>query len=283
MLLDRALDLDLKGPLALFEECGFARLGQTLDPDGVETLRQRAQSLLLNERDAAGFFYQHDSATGRYEDLEYGQGWRGASIAYRKVEKLERDCVFRAWIDNPLFERIARRTIGADARIYRAVLWNKAPHGGTQLPWHQDDGVFWGLDRPPSLQIWTALDDASVDAGCLEVLPGSHRAGLATADGGTIPQDLIEDACAERESTLLPARAGESILLHNHTWHRSARNHTAAPRRAISIAFLSAQTRCTRKRRAPRVFPEAFRAGATDSAASAAPRQSEGGVIFIGP
>ena len=116
-----------------------------------------------------GLFFQRDSATGRYEDLEFAKGWQGPSPEYRKIEKLELDPLFRAWMKNALFERIARRLIAGPIALYRAVLFTKSAAGGTALPWHQDGGRFWGLDRSPELQIWTALDDCPVDAGCVEV------------------------------------------------------------------------------------------------------------------
>ena len=258
MLATRTDTIPLDERLAAFSEMGFARMGIAMRPEMLSRLQERSNAVMLGELDEPGFFYQHDSPSGRYEDLKYGQGWQGPSLAYRKVEKLELDPVFRSWIANPFFERIAQATLGPGAQIYRAVLWNKAAEAGTHLPWHQDDGVFWGLDRPPSLQIWTALDDAPIEAGCLEVLPGSHLEGLATPDGGTIPAEWIHARCRQGATQHLPARAGESILLHNHTWHRSGRNTTSTPRRALSISFLSAETRCTRKRRAPRQFPSAF-------------------------
>ncbi len=261
MLLPGTAQTDLEAPLASFAENGFARLGLVMDPAMLAQLRERADATMLAETNDLHLFFQHDPGSGRYEDLEYGQGWRGPSLAYRKIEKLERDSVFRSWIENDLFARVARATIGEEVTIYRAVLWNKAADGGTKLPWHQDDGPFWGLDRPPCLQIWTALDDAPVEAGCLEVLPGSHRRGLATTDGGTVPDELTLASCSKDATMLLPAKAGESILLHNHTWHRSGHNKTPQPRRALSISFLSGDTRCTRKRRAPREFTQVFKHG----------------------
>ena len=251
-------DVDLPATLEHFAKHGFARLGPVMHPEMLERLRDQSNAVMLGQLEDPGLFYQHDSPSGKYEDLHYGQGWQGPSLAYRKIEKMEREPVFRDWIGNDLFDRIAQSTIGKGATIYRAVLWNKAARGGTKLPWHQDDGPFWGIDVPPSLQIWTALDDASEASGCLEILPGSHLDGLASSDGGTVPKDRVDACCLPGATQHLPAQAGESILLHNHLWHRSNTNETDQPRRAFSIAYLSADTRCRRRRRAPRRFTKAF-------------------------
>ncbi len=258
MLSRGSVDLQLAAPLSAFEKNGYARLGPVLSASAARLLRGRADALMLGEVRYPGLFYQHDSSTGRYEDLVHGAGWVGPSLAYRKLEKIERDPLFAQWVENPLFARIARAVLGDELALYRVVLWNKAPHAGMDLPWHQDDGPFWGLDRPPKLQIWTALDDAPAAAGCLEVRPGSHLGGLASPVGGTVPKARLDEERASERGVLLPIAAGEALLLHNHVWHRSGRNGTGAARRAIGIAYLSAATRCTRKRSAPREFRRVF-------------------------
>jgi ectoine hydroxylase-related dioxygenase (phytanoyl-CoA dioxygenase family) len=108
------------------------------------------------------------------------------------------------------------------------------------------------------LQIWTALDDVPREAGCLEVYPGSHRAGLATPLGGVVPDNHVLAQAPETKSVFLPAQAGEVILIHNHMWHRSARNLSGKPRRALTVCYMDAKTRCLRKRRAPRQFVRLF-------------------------
>jgi len=262
MLAAAAANLDLEAPLAEFAACGYARLGVVLSPRGARCLRARCEDLMTGARARPGVFYQHDSASGRYADLAYGKGWVGPSRAYRKLEHLELDAAFLAWIENPLFERIARAVLGDAVSLYRAVLWNKAAHAGTELPWHQDDGKFWGIDRAPCLQIWTALDDSPEDAGCLEVVPGTHRDGLASPEGGTVQAHRLQAAGVERRAVRLAARAGEAILIHNHLWHRSGRNRSAAPRRAMSVSYLDAATRCLRRRRPAREFRRLFEAPA---------------------
>ncbi len=141
--------MDLEPALAAYRRDGIARLGRVIDPAFLASLRERSDDLMLGRLRIDGLFFQHDSATGRYEDVPYGRGYEGPSTRYRKLEKLERDDRFRALLENPLFERIARALIGPSVSIYRAVMFNKAPRDGSPLPWHQDAGRFWGLDRDP--------------------------------------------------------------------------------------------------------------------------------------
>jgi len=250
--------LDLAGAVAHFVEHGFAPLGRVLTEEAAADLAARAEALMGGADPHPGVFYQHDSPSGRYEDLQFGAGWVGPSARYRKLEKLEADPQFAGFIENPFFAALTREMLGDDVRLYRSVLWNKAPQVGMAVPWHQDDGRFWGLDRAPFLQVWTALDDAPRESGCLEVVRGSHKGGLATPEGGTIPQARLDEVDAEGSAVALPARRGESFLVHNHTWHRTGRNSTDAPRRAVSISFLDGETRCKRRRRAPREFRRLF-------------------------
>ncbi|HYS81780.1 MAG TPA: phytanoyl-CoA dioxygenase family protein [Anaeromyxobacteraceae bacterium] len=253
MLLPSVETLPLEAPLAHFRAFGWARLGPIAAPAALEALRTRAEQLMLGEVVHPGLFFQHDSESGSYGDVPRGRGWQGPSLRYRKLEKLERDPIFAAFIGNPLFARIARGVIGPDVSLCRAVLFTKAARGGTELPWHQDGGSFWGLSRDPELQIWTALDDAPVASGCVELVPATHLAGLATPLGGVIPEDVVARSGNAARSILVPARAGEALLIHNHCWHRSGRNATGAHRRALTVCLMDAATRCTR-RRSPRHF-----------------------------
>ena len=258
ILRPEALSLDLDAPLAHFEEHGWARLGRVMSDEGLKALSERADDLMLGRVTYPGMFFQMDSATGRHEDAPLGEGWQGPSLGYRKLEKLELDPTFREWISNPLFERIARRRIAGAVSLYRCILFNKAAPGGSDIPWHQDGGRLWGLSEDPHLQLWTALDDAPLDGGCLEVVSGSHRLGLATSLGGVVPADRVEAQGAEARAVALPAAAGETIMVHNLVWHRSKRTRTGKRRLGLSVCFMNGSTRCLRKKRAPRQFFVAF-------------------------
>lgn len=249
---------DLAPALADFARLGYARLGRVVADDTLAALGARLDDLMAARVQHEGLFFQRDSPTGRYEDLTYGDGWQGPRPDYRKIEKLELDPLFRAFMANPLYERIGRSLIDGPISLYRALVFTKSAAGGTALPWHQDGGAFWGVDRAPFLQIWMALDDCALDGGCVEVLPGTHLAGLSTPQGGVVLEDALRAAEAEERAVPLPARAGEVMLIHNHLWHRSRVNRTGRRRSALSVCLMSAATRCLRKKRAPRQFVQLF-------------------------
>ncbi|MEO6954732.1 MAG: phytanoyl-CoA dioxygenase family protein [Polyangia bacterium] len=248
--------IDLDQALACFASEGYARLGRVIDDDTTSALGARIDDLMLARVQHEGMFFQRDSDTGRYEDLSFGLGWQGPSLDYRKMEKLELDPVFAAYLRNPLFERIARRLVDGPIALYRAVVFTKSARGGSDLPFHQDGGAFWGIDRMPTLQLWTAIDDCPLDGGCLEVVPRTHLAGLATKDGGVVPKTLLDGI--EARIVPLPAVRGEVMLVHNHVWHRSRRSQSGQRRSALSVCYMSAATRCLRKKRAPRKFTTLF-------------------------
>jgi hypothetical protein len=250
--------MNLGPALEHFREHGFAHLGRVVGEDDLAALRARADDMMLGRVTYPGLFFQKDTDTGSYDDLVFGRGFEGPSLNYRKIEKLEKDPLFLRFIEHPRFERIARALIEGPIAIYRAVLMNKSSSGGTVLPWHQDGGLFWGLDRDPMLQVWTALDDAPEQAGSVEVVPGSHKNGLVTPLGGVVPDEQVRRLEADERRRALPAASGDVILLHNHVLHRSLVNTTGLPRRAISVCYMSASIRCTRKKHRPREFFRVF-------------------------
>ena len=95
------------------------------------------------------------------------------------------------------------------------------------IPWHQDNGVVLPeADVATILTIWLPLTDATVQNGCLQVVPRSHLGELVahcpTARGAAIPDALV----AQREALPLEMRAGSLLLMHQRTIHSSLENVT---------------------------------------------------------
>jgi len=96
----------------------------------------------------------------------------------------------------------------------------------TQIPWHQDNGVILPeADEATILTVWLPLLEATVDNGCLRVIPRSHRGGLETHCPGSsvhIPDELVPNDRA----LPLPMRAGSVLLMTQRTIHSSLDNIT---------------------------------------------------------
>ena len=118
---------------------------------------------------------------------------------------------------------------------------NKPANSGTILPWHQDVGAGWNIDTNPITTVWTALDDATVETGCMQIVPGSHRLGILNEAHYTSEEDQAAH-CRDEDVIDFEAEAGEAILIHNWLLHRSGVNSTDRPRRAFSVAYMDAAT-----------------------------------------
>jgi phytanoyl-CoA hydroxylase len=243
---------------AQFEERGYLVLGQVISDAELEALGRRMDEIMLGQVRYEGMYFQLDSETGVYGDVPSGGQWAGPTLAYRKIELLEKDPVFLAYIQHPVFREIARRVYGESVTIYRAMFMNKPAHRGTILPYHQDGGTQWSLTQNPLITVWTALDDSTVENGCMQVIPGSHRLGLLSERGHTITPEQEVKYCKDEDSAYLEAPAGTAILLHNWLLHRSGINTIDRPRRAFSVCYMDAATRHIRNpdHRFPLVFGE---------------------------
>jgi phytanoyl-CoA hydroxylase len=109
--------------------------------------------------------------------------------------------------------------------------------GFYNVPWHQDAGVTWEeADSSDIITCWIALTDATVENGCMEVLPGAWKRGYLThqAEGGTtIRPDLLPDIppCA------VPVRKGGIVFMHRYTPHRSTPNYSDGVRWSMDLRY----------------------------------------------
>lgn len=226
-----------------FFETGYLRLGRVVPQEAIQTLCDRIDDIMLGRVRYEGLPMQLDSATGSYGDVPaQSRSFEVATLTYRRVDDLQRDPLFLAYMQHPLFRQITARLIGPDVSIFRAMFMNKPANRGTVLPWHQDIGIGWGLDANPIVTIWTALDEATAENGCMQIIPGSHTLGVLNERHFPSEGQLAQHA-KEEDCIYLEAEPGEAILMHNFLLHRSGVNRVDRPRRAFSFACMDAATR----------------------------------------
>jgi len=160
-------------------------------------------------------------------------------------------------VDN-VFERraaaIARQLIGHDIALdYDQFLAKRPKRTRAVFAWHQDLG-YWPTGTPDTRTVTCslALDDATLENGCLQVVPGSHReaelrshrpsAWSSSPELRAEAHTLTVELRPTDSIVALPVRRG-SITVHNERIvHGSPGNTTDGWRRTYVVAFRSRQT-----------------------------------------
>eukprot|EP00927_Polykrikos_kofoidii_P073833 TRINITY_DN69853_c0_g1_i1.p1 TRINITY_DN69853_c0_g1~~TRINITY_DN69853_c0_g1_i1.p1 ORF type:complete len:324 (+),score=38.61 TRINITY_DN69853_c0_g1_i1:114-1085(+) len=235
---------------ATFRRDGYVNLGKVIPARLFARMITRLDEIMMGDRQYPELIMQLDPG-GTYGTAGVSQtpGFKGATKNYRKIGEagagLELDDVFSEAMALPIFRAACAEVHGAhcDIAVYRAMVFNKPGGKGTVLPWHQDGGDWWGLDRDPLIFTWTAIDDSTQNNGCVKVVPGSHRLGLLSRRGHTLSPARLLDLDVENRAVNVEVQAGETVLMHNFLIHSSGVNPTGTSRRALSVNYADGRTR----------------------------------------
>jgi phytanoyl-CoA hydroxylase len=211
------------------------------------------------QADGAGEYLTPEAELAKYRAANVevkGQtvGFKGPTLGYRKIGEaeagLECDDKFLGVMQLPLMRQICDRTYGAHApvAVYRAMVMSKPAAdigGGSPLPWHQDGGDWWALDRDPLCFVWMAMTDATKENGAVQAVKGTHKLGILSKRGHTLSADKVAELVdAHPENVVdLELKAGHAVLCHNWLVHRSSTNTTPNARRGFSVNYIDARTR----------------------------------------
>ena len=105
--------------------------------------------------------------------------------------------------------------------------------------WHQDNGVVLpSADDTDMLTVWFSLDDAGIEHGCLQVLPGSHEAGLFThCPAGPGGLEIPSRVASRDGAVAVPTRRGDALLLHKWMAHASLSNTSDRIRWSFDLRY----------------------------------------------
>ena len=145
----------------------------------------------------------------------------------------------------PALLSLVESIIGPGLSVYFSQIFFKPPEGGGPKPAHQDNFYFGPNDPDGMVTAWIALDDATLENGCLYFGEGSNRgpvyAHVAPPDE---PYNLqLPSAILERQPmTPAPVLRGGVSFHHGNTFHQSGPNHSTRWRRACALHYVNART-----------------------------------------
>ena len=135
---------------------------------------------------------------------------------------------------------IAKQLLGEEAEFSGDHAIRKPARSGAETPWHQDE-AYWdpGLEYE-SLSFWMPFQEATVENGCMQFVPGSHDNEVLPHHrlGGDAEGLEVDDVDAHVEDAVaceLPP--GGATVHSSRTLHYTGPNRTDQPRRAYVLTF----------------------------------------------
>ncbi len=148
-----------------------------------------------------------------------------------------------------------------EAYHYHSKMVMKQAVTGGAWEWHQDYGYWYenGVLTPNLCSVYTAVDAASEENGCLQVLKGSHHLGRVThvkvGDQTCADPDRVAAAAERMELVYCEMSRGDTIFFHSNLLHRSDQNHSPHDRWALICCYNARQNTPCKKGPHPSYTP----------------------------
>ncbi len=145
-------------------------------------------------------------------------------------------------IHSPIIVDRVEDLLGPNILCWGTDLWIKEPNSSQFVSWHQDNR-YWGVEGK-LLTAWIALSTATVESGCMRMLPGSHlKAGMEHQD--TFHEDnmltrgqTISDQIDENQAVDIEVGTGEAVFFDYGIAHASHPNRSNDRRIGLAIRYV---------------------------------------------
>jgi phytanoyl-CoA hydroxylase len=239
--------------LAAWERDGFLVVPDFVDHAACDELKAHAEALIagFDPDEVTSIFSTSDQARTSDEwFLSSGDQVRFfvEEEDHRVVNKIghamhDLDPVFSRFSRNPDLAAVAHDVGLHEPLLLQSMYILKAPHVGGEVALHTDHTFLW-TEPQTATGFWFALEDATLENGCLWALPGGHRLPARKRfrrDGAGTAFDVLDPEPYPTEGEVpLPATKGALVVLHGLLPHRSDANRSARSRAAYTLHCIDA-------------------------------------------
>lgn len=165
--------------------------------------------------------------------LRWGRGWRDRFAGYYQL------------MSNPKILDAVESLIGPE--LFANPVYNVRPKvpgvAAGAVPWHQDKSYWPDANANPVITVWIPLVDATLENGCLHIIPRTHKKRAVAHGSETYSgTGYLEIAPAEiekrrHEVVALPVEAGTAILFNDRLIHMSTPNNSQSVRWSVDLRY----------------------------------------------
>ncbi len=214
-----------------FHENGYLAGVKLLDESQLVALNKALEEVMDPKHARHALFHEFHSNESSNPDTVLFH-----SLGHWRIAEAFHDAIW-----NPAFRMVASQLLGdRGVRFWHDQLFCKPAHHGGVVAWHQDYSYWTRTVDMQHLTCWCGLDDATVENGCLQYVPGSHRWGLlekptlaGEMDG--LKAMLSEEQRAQFKPVAIPLKAGYAAFHHPLLVHGSYANYSPRSRKAFVL------------------------------------------------
>ncbi len=252
--------------LAEFQLNGFLVLNDFVTAAACDDLRARAEELVRNfdPRGVASIFSTHEqnrlandyfleSAARIHFFFEEDAFRQDGTLKQSKEQSINKighalhdlDPVFNEFSRTLDLQQLAANLGLATPLLLQSMYIFKQPRIGGEVGCHQDS-TFLYTEPQNIVGLWFALEDATLENGCLWAIPGGHELGLKQrwrrAETGMYFETFDSKPWPEDQLIPLEVSKGSLVLLHGLLPHKSLANRSSKSRHAYTLHFIDANS-----------------------------------------
>ena len=257
-----------KDQVSAYDRDGFIVLKGFVSPESCDRLRGRAVELVRDfdpsgvvsifstheqTRTSDDYFLQSgDQIRFFFEEDAFNPDGTLKQSKEQSINKIghalhDLDPVFDQFSRTTDIEQLARELGFDDPLLLQSMYIFKQARIGGEVTCHQD-ATFLYTEPLKVLGLWFALEDATIENGCLGAIPGGHKLGLKSRfmraeDVGTRFEVFDSSPWPEEKLAPLEVRKGTLIVLHPLLPHLSRENRSAKSRHAYTLHVIDASVK----------------------------------------
>jgi len=210
-----------------FRENGFIILRSLLDANDIASLKKEIERIARE--------WESIPPVREGFGMEPTQDDNRVTPTFRKIGGInEYSETFANLLRHPVILDHLHPIIGDRILLWRDVVMMKPARVGREKPWHQDSS-YWPWDPMRLVSAMTALDDATPENGCLQIIPGTHKKPVQHY-GDELQIDI--DETMQARTLYVPLQAGDCLLFHSLLLHASEPNRSDQDRRVCINSYM---------------------------------------------
>ena len=180
-----------------------------------------------------------------FDELEDREGREMCEIGLQ-ARHLDEEFIWQMATDARILDAM-QQLMGEDIMLLSTHFFCKYPDPGATkfVAWHQDV-TYWGLQPPEAQTVWVAVDDSDAENGCMRVIPGSHKHGIATHGKSvkvgnllSINQEIPDELVDTSQAFDLELKAGQISIHDGQLYHASNPNISDRRRCGLTLRYIA--------------------------------------------